>query len=238
MTTVLEPDAVDALVEALWARGFRVLGPTVRDGAIVYDELHAADELPIGWTEVQEAGTYQLVRRVDHALFGYAVGPHSWKQFLFPPRVSLWNARRRNGGFEVEETERDDGPLALVGVRACELHAIETQDRVFLQGRYSDADYAARRRDLFVVAVNCVEPGGTCFCASMGTGPEVEVGYDLAMTEILDGGHRFLVETGSERGAEVLAELPRRDANGADLVAARRAVAEAQLDGLRALGGA
>jgi sulfhydrogenase subunit beta (sulfur reductase) len=30
----------------------------VRDGAIVYDELESAQELPIGWTDVQEAGTY------------------------------------------------------------------------------------------------------------------------------------------------------------------------------------
>ena len=54
----------------------------------------------------------------------------------------------------------------------------------------------------------------------MGTGPKAERGYDLALTEILDGEHRFLVEVGSERGAEVLAELPRRPAAEQDLDAA------------------
>src|SRR5581483_12389607 len=103
MAAVLDAYAVDALVATLWARGFRVLGPTVRDGAVVYDELQSADELPVGWTDVQEAGAYQLVRRTDNAMFGFAVGPHSWKQFLFPPRVSLWQAHRHDGGFEVEE---------------------------------------------------------------------------------------------------------------------------------------
>ncbi len=226
-TAVVGPDALDTLVKALAARGFRVVGPSVRDGAIVYDDLGSAAELPTGWTDTQDAGTYRLERRDDDARFGYAVGPHSWKQFLFPARVRLWRAKRQNGGFAVEEPEHDDPPLALIGVRSCELHAIEIQDRVFLGGTYVDGDYAARRHDLFVVAVNCFEPGGTCFCVSMGTGPKAESGYDLALTEILDGEHRFLVEAGSERGAALLAELPSRPSTDADVGAAGRAVAGA-----------
>jgi ferredoxin len=226
-TAVVGPDALDTLVTALEGRGFRVVGPSVRDGAIVYDDLGSAAELPTGWTDTQDAGTYRLERRDDDARFGYAVGPHSWKQFLFPARVRLWRAKRQDGGFEVQEPEHDDPPLALIGVRSCELHAIEIQDRVFLGGTHADGDYAARRRDLFVVAVNCFEPGGTCFCVSMGTGPKAESGYDLALTEILDGEHRFLVEAGSERGATLLAELPSRPATDADVGAAGRAVAGA-----------
>ena len=88
--------------------------------------------------------------------------------------------------------------------------------------RYADRDYAARRKDAFIVAVNCFEPSGTCFCVSMGTGPKADAGYDLALTEILDGTHRLLVEVGTERGAEVLAELPSRGAEPADLDAAAR----------------
>ena len=226
-SAVVGPDALEALVDALRRRGFRVLGPTVRDGAIVYDDLDSAADLPIGWTDEQDGGRYRLERRDDEARFGYAVGPHSWKQFLFPAHVRLWKARRENGSFEVEEEPPPDRPLALVGVRACELQGIAIQDRVFLEGRYVDRDYAARRQDAFVVAVNCFEPGGTCFCVSMDTGPKAEDGYDLALTEILDGEHRFLAETGSERGAELLAELPFRAATGADLDAAGRAVAGA-----------
>jgi len=223
-TSVIEPGGLDALVGVLRARGFTVLGPTSRDGAIVYEELDSAADLPIGWTDVQEAGTYRLERRNDEARFGYAVGPHSWKQFLFPPRVRLWRARRANGGVEVEETPPEEGPYAFFGMRSCELHAMAIQDRVFIGGKYVDGDYAARREDAFVVAVNCFEPGGTCFCVSMGTGPKAEGGYDLALTEILDGAHRFLVEVGSERGAEVLEQLPNRPAAETDVRAAADAV--------------
>ena len=122
VTAVVEPSALDDLIGALRRRGFRVLGPTVRDGAIVYDELESAAELPVGWTDRQEAGTYRLERREDDARFGYAVGPHSWKQFLFPARLRLWRARTANGGEPVvEEEPLDETPLAFIGVRACEL---------------------------------------------------------------------------------------------------------------------
>jgi ferredoxin len=226
--TVVLPEALDELFEALRRRGYTVVGPTVQDGAIVYEELESPAELPIGWTDRQDAGTYRLERRADEARFGYAVGPQSWKRYLFPSRVRLWRARL-NGTAEpeIEEEPKDERPLAFVGVRACELHAIDIQDRVFLGGRHVDTDYEARRRGVFLVAVNCFEPGGTCFCTSMGTGPKAESGYDLVLTELLDGEHRFLVEAGSERGAEVLAELPGRTPAGLDLDAADTSVASA-----------
>jgi sulfhydrogenase subunit beta (sulfur reductase) len=223
-TRVIEPDGLELLVRALADRGFRVLGPTVREGAIVYDELESAAELPIGWTDEQAPGKYRLSRREDEARFGYAVGPHSWKQFLLPPKIRLWRARRDNGSVEVIEETNDDGPLAFIGVRACELHGISVQDRVLLEGRYVDRDYEARRKDAFIVAVNCFEPAGTCFCVSMGTGPKADAGYDLALTEILDGDHRFLVEVGSERGGEVLQALESRPADDTDRTAAGAAV--------------
>jgi sulfhydrogenase subunit beta (sulfur reductase) len=225
---VLEPEALADLVAALRGRGYRVLGPTVRDGAIVYDELETADELPVGWGDRQAPGSYGLVRRGDDARFGYAVGPHSWKQFLFPPRVRLWRGGRNgDSGPQIEEDDLDTTPLAFIGVRACELRAIEIQDRVFTGGRFVERDYAARREQAFVVAVNCGEPASTCFCASMDAGPRVESGYDLALTEILDGRHRLLVEAGSERGEEILAALPVTPAAEADLQAAGRVVERA-----------
>ena len=224
-TSVIEPGALDVLVGALRGRGYRVLGPTVRDGAIVYDELESAAELPVGWTDAQDGGKYRLERRGDEARFGYAVGPHSWKQFLLPPRIRLWQAEQNgDGDLEVQEEPLDETPLAFLGVRSCELHAIEIQDKVFMGGRVTDRDYAARRDGAFLIAVNCFEPGGTCFCVSMGTGPKADRLYDLALTEILDGEHRFVVEVGSERGAEVLAELPRRESAAQDLEAAGAAV--------------
>jgi ferredoxin len=192
----------------------------VRDGAIVYDDLDSASDLPIGVTDRQERGSYRLEQRDDEARFGYAVGPHSWKRHLFPPRVTLWRSRPDNSGRAIEEEPLPEEPLAFIGVRSCELHAIGIQDAVFLGGKFVDRDYAARRDAAFIVAVNCGEPAANCFCASMDTGPRVGNGYDLALTEIVGDEHRLLVEAGSERGAEVLAGLPSRRATNADIAAA------------------
>src|SRR6266545_3796354 len=221
---VLDLDGLDALVAELRARGYRVVGPTVRDRAIVYDEITSVEDLPAGWTDEQDGGTYRLRRRDDGALFGHAVGPHSWKRFLFPPRTRLWRAEQGPDGVEAPEQRPEPSPLyAFLGVRACELAAIAVQDRVFLGGRYRDPVYEACRAGAFVVAVNCGAPGGTCFCVSMGTGPGVTAGFDLALTELLgDGRHEFVTEAGSGRGAEVLATLPSRPATAADVAAAAR----------------
>ena len=226
-TAVLEPGALEALVSALRERGYRVLGPMLRDGAIVYDDLERADQLPIGWTDAQAPGRYRVERRQDEARFGYAVGPHSWKQFLLPARVRIWRSRRDGEGFEIEADETDHPPLALLGVRGCELSAIAIQDRVLLGGEYVEADYAARRDGAFIVAVDCFEPADTCFCTSMGGGPQIRGTYDLALSEILDGEHRFVVRAGSERGADVLRGLPQRGAVAADLAASQAAVDDA-----------
>src|SRR6266545_2743769 len=154
-----------------------------------------------------------LRRADDEALFAHTVGHDSLKRFLFPPQLAIWRARRgADGALEVDEPEPPPR-YAFVGVRSCDLHAVAIQDRVFIGDRYVDADYEARRRDAFFVAVNCGRAGGTCFCTSMGTGPRVQSGYDLALTELLDGdGHRVVVEVGSERGADGLGELDHRAA--------------------------
>ena len=223
---VIERHALEALIQALWARGFTVVGPTVKSRAVVNGELRSADDLPVGWTDEQEGGTYRLVPSGDDAVFGFNAGPQSFKSVLFPPSLRVLKARREADG-AVAISEREEPPrYAFVGVRSCDLHAIAIQDRVFMGDRYTDEDYAARRDGAFIVAVNCGKAGGTCFCVSMDTGPRADAGYDLALTELLDaGGHRFLVEVGSERGAEVLGELDHRPATDEDLRGADAVVA-------------
>jgi ferredoxin len=191
---MLERDGLDRLLGALRGRGFRLVGPVLRDGAICYDEIESAADLPAGWTDEQDGGTYRVRRRDDDALFGYNVGPQSWKKYLFPPTARL------------SPPEEKAPKFAFIGVRACELRAIGIQDRVFVGGLHPDAQYAARREDAFIVAVNCGQAGGTCFCVSMGSGPRASEGFDLALTELTEE-RRFLLETGTERGEEIVAEL-------------------------------
>lgn len=217
------------LFSALSARGYQIAGPTVREGAIVYDQLASVQDLPVGWSDEQDGGTYRLKRRDDDALFGFTVGPHSWKKFLLPSVTTLWQAKRSDNGFKLIDEPEKAPRYAFIGVRSCELHAIAIQDRVFLRGPFTDTAYLARREDVFIVAANCGQAGGTCFCVSMETGPKVTSGFDLALTEVLASeSHYFVFEVGTKRGAEVLAEVQHRDATAeeeraADAVVARTA---------------
>ena len=224
---VIDRHGLGSLIEVLRDRGYTVVGPTVREEAIVFDEVRGLEDLPAGWTDEQDGGTYRLHRRDDDALFGYAVGPQSWKQYLFPPRTLLWRAHRSDDGFEIKDVPPEPRDHAFLGVRGCDLAAIQVQDRTFL-GEHSDPTYETRRRRAFVIAVNCSTPAGTCFCVSMGTGPKAGPGYDLALTELLDDdGHRFVVEIGSDRGADVLDAVAHHEAGHDDVASAGRVVEEA-----------
>ncbi|UNZ20448.1 4Fe-4S dicluster domain-containing protein [Streptomyces sp. 891-h] len=228
-STVLDRDGLDALITLLAEDGRTVIGPTVRDQAIVLAEIGSGADLPYGWGVELEAGHYRLRSRADGAAFAHSAGPQSWKTYLHPQRERQWTADlTADGDLEVREEASPPPSYAFIGVRPCDLRAIAIQDRVLGGGPHSDTRYAARRRQAFVVAVECTEPGATCFCVSMGTGPAVGPGYDLALTEVVDGGgHRFLARAGSPEGEEVLARLPHVPADEETAGTARRLVEEA-----------
>jgi ferredoxin len=191
---VVLPD-LDGLFDALRADGRTVIGPTVRDGAVVLAELDSVADLPFGWRTEVAAGSYRLRAGDERLAFTHTSSPQSWKQIVHPPRQLLWSADRTADGFEVTEPEPAPRRLALLGVRPCDLRAIGVLQRV-----------VGDRDDLFVVAVNCTEPGGACFCVSAGGGPKAEAGYDLALTERSDG--TFLASSGTEAGAAILEAFP------------------------------
>jgi ferredoxin len=228
-TRTLPAGRLDDLLNALRRLG-RVVAPVLRKGAISYGEIETAAELPRGWTDRQEAGTYRLERDPRDLYFGFTLGAQSWKPYLFPPQLRLWSARREEDGSFAVRAERQEAPAQVfLGVRPCDLAAIAIQDRVFLHGPHEDPDYRRRRERAFLVAVTCGQAAATCFCTSVGRGPRAGSGFDLALTELRDEyGHRFLVEAGSERGAGVLAELRAQgtcpaDRDGAERLAAATA---------------
>jgi sulfhydrogenase subunit beta (sulfur reductase) len=213
-------DRLQQVIDALRADGHTVIGPVIDQQAILYDEVADIAQLPRGWTDVQGPGLYRLQRTDDNAWFDFVVGPHSWKKYLYPPRLTLSSATPTSNGWQFE-TRTDESPrYAFLGVRACELAAIRVQDRVLLDGPYVDPVYQSRREQAFVLAVNCTRSGTNCFCASMNAGPQCTAGFDLALTETPDG---FVFEVGSERGRHLLARCDVREATPTELSAAATA---------------
>jgi sulfhydrogenase subunit beta (sulfur reductase) len=206
----------ERILGELRARGYELIGPTVRDGAIVMDQIDGGGDLPEGIREEQAPGRYRLVKQDDHLLFAWAHGPDSAKRFLFPAREDLVTVERANGSMQARPAPEDERRYTFIGLRSCDLHAIAVQDRVFLDGPAPDRRYAKRRSEAFFVGVNCSTPGSTCFCVSMKTGPSCTVGFDIALTELDDG---FVASSCTDNGKELL-----------DVVGAREATADEEAE--------
>lgn len=206
---ILQSDDFGQLINVLQENSYQTIGPTIKESAIVYDKIEEVDDLPIGWTENQKKGYYRLDKRNDDAYFGYNVGPTSWKKFLSPPKIKIWSAKKSENGFDILQEDQEIPAYAFIGVRSCDLSAIQILDKVFLNDDFQDKNYGGRRQNNFIVAVNCTKAGNTCFCTSMGTGPKNEKGFDLALTEILTNEkHHFVVEIGTDKGAEMMKTVP------------------------------
>ena len=217
MSHVISHDGLDTIIRLLREDGRTVIGPVVREGVITHDEIESAAALPQGWSEDQDGGRYRLVATGTDEVFAFSSPSTSWKKYLYPERTLLIRSRRVDGAIEVEQPEPDAPALAFFGIRSCDLAALGVLDRVFLDPQATDPTYAARRPGVFIVAAACNTPGNTCFCASMQTGPSPTAGFDLAVRELLvDGLVEYLVDAGSDRGAELLSAVGSRPATNAD----------------------
>jgi len=204
----LPPAGLQLLIETL-AENHRVVGPQVADGAVVYRDLRGIAELPAGWLDEQDGGRYRLHQDPTAGFFDHVVGPHSLKNFLFPARETVASFVRTDGEWVQQTHAPEDRPLAVIGVRACDMAALRIQDKVFLGSGHVDPGYQARRQRLFTVAVNCRRAAATCFCHSMACGPAVEPGFDLALTE-RDGW--FACQIGSPAGHALIQRMANADA--------------------------
>jgi sulfhydrogenase subunit beta (sulfur reductase) len=201
---VLPAADLQRLLDTLSAKGYRVVGPIVREGSVVWETISSVSELPIGWRDQQEPGRYRLEQTGSQEIFGVVHGPQSLKPFVFAPREPLLQIKRSKDGFTTSPTLPQPEKVAVIGARACDLAGLVIQDRIFLNETYRDPYYATRREGLFVIAVNCTRALATCFCASMETGPRAQRGYDLALTEV---DKQFMVEAGSEAGRDILSTI-------------------------------
>jgi ferredoxin len=235
------------LVATLRAQGFTVIAPVVAHGVVGFEPIESADQIARGVNDEQDAGRYRLRRGDAQYFFSYAVGPQGPKSRLFPPRQDLFSVHVQNGAFRVDPSSGSEARYAFLGVRPCELAAVAIQDKVFGVGPgqqtfrcESETEYRTAREQSMLIAVNCIRPGGTCFCASWGTGPAAADGFDLAMTELRDG---FVVRVGTGRGARLLDGLPIRPPTSAELELEELRLAQAsermgrrlRVDGLKEL---
>lgn len=201
----LPQEKLQELIDALQRLGFSCVGPQVRDGAIVYDKLTEANQLPWHIRAHQAPGEYRLEHLPVRRAFSWANGPQAIKPLLFKPSETVWRVERSSTGkLEFKPCIANELPIAIIGARSCDLVAMAIQDKVFLSQPHQDDRYRRRRESLFIIAVNCGYSSDNCFCVSAGTGPNVRSPFDILMTE-LDLG--FVIKGGSERGHHLISGL-------------------------------
>jgi len=201
-----QTDQLQNLLNILQADGYTCVGPQVRDGAIIYDELSSVEQLPRGISDEQQPGSYSISSHDSSKFFDWANGPQALKPLLFAPSEKLWESKQSlEGQITFKSSEPRLKPIAIIGVRACDIAALKIHDQHFLQQQYVDPYYKKRRENILLIAVNCARPAKTCFCHSTGDGPFVDDGADIALTELQDG---FLIESHTSQGQKILTGLP------------------------------
>ncbi len=204
-TRLLPKSLMQQLLDVLHQKGYRVMGPVPREGAVVWDTIRRVSDLPVGWRDTQEPGRYRLEQAGTGEIFGVVHGSQSVKPLTFAPTEPLLQIERSREGWTTRPTLPSHEQIAVLGARPCDLAGLAVQDRIFLNDVYRDPYYEARRAGLLLIGVNCTRALSTCFCASMETGPRAQRGFDLLLTELDEA---VLFESGSPAGLEVMTDLP------------------------------
>lgn len=197
------------LLDALHAAGYSCIGPQVDGNNLCYKPISNITQLPYNQQDKQAPGNYKIIANDQQRYFAWANGSEAIKPLTFASRELLWQVKRQDDGkLEFIPVIPDSQPVAILGVKACDLAALHLQDQHFAFNTYVDHYYNARRRPLFLLAVDCSHPADTCFCAATGDGPNARSGFDVALTELDDG---FLLRSKSKKGADIVQKLPTKD---------------------------
>ena len=131
--------------------------------------------------------------------------PQSARACFQPPSESLGHY----GGSDVVP-DAQPPPTVLVGLRACDLRALEVLDKVLLGEPFQDQGYRSRREAATIISCDCVDCSDSCFCTSLGGAPFAQAGFDLNLTP-LDGG--FLIEVAGDKGRRWLGDASLEEAS-------------------------
>ncbi len=175
-TLKLDKKSFLRIIEAA-KKEMQVIGPTLgADGEVEFRAINSTRDL-----------FFDYVNELDPP-----------KRFLIPHTEDLFKYHL-NGKLEMESLEAAP-PQLLFGIRACDVKGFLHSD-AFFSGAFQDNYYFNRRKNTTIVSIVCNRPLETCFCICTDSGPYLERGFDLQLTDL---GADYLIEVGSEKGLELL----------------------------------
>lgn len=127
---------------------------------------------------------FDIVYDFDELKLDYTVTTNSAKRFFFPHRETLCTFSLNKDGWEKNVDYNAYRHYVFFGMHACDINALNRLDKVLMQSAYPNPYYAYKRRNLFIIGMDCV-PQPQCFCRSMGT-DTVFQGFDMFLTDLGD----------------------------------------------------
>lgn len=177
---------------------YEVIGPTKKGGA----------------TSTYTYTTFDCVERIKNLEFDYRSSMLSPKRVYFPDSQPLYKYEKDGRNVKIQDLrEVWDKEKVLFGLRPCDVAAISRLDKVFMEESFVDQYYQDKRRKSIIVGLTCSEARQHCFCNSLGTGPDIESGYDLLMTDL---GDSYFFRAGTGLGKELISADYFKDATGQD----------------------
>ncbi len=126
---------------------------------------------------------FQQVHSIEEMDLNYTVTYASVKNFFLPFREELSRYQFTDGDWE-QTVEYRVHPRVIVGLRACDINALNKLDKIFLRGTFPSPYYIARRKNTFLIGMDH-EPLDDCFCRSMNQHAATQ-GFNLFCSDIGD----------------------------------------------------
>jgi sulfhydrogenase subunit beta (sulfur reductase) len=146
------------------------------------------------------------------------------KRLLMPDGEVLFNFKKKGDEVILEDQEKGWPKKRLIlGVKTCDIASLEKLDKVL---GYDDPQYSDKRKDTVIIGITCNKAtDSACFCSLVKTGPDIDSGYDLLMTDI---GGSYFFRSGTPEGERLLQQSYFKDISPEDLQARADKLAEIQ----------
>lgn len=120
------------------------------------------------------------------------------KKYIFPKQETLFKFKLKDA-ISVEETA-EARPQVLLGVRPCDINAINLLDKIFGEAN-QDANYLKKRAATTIIGIECNSHcDKSSFCNSVAA-LEANEGYDVMLTDI---GDSFVGRAATDRGKSII----------------------------------
>ncbi|MDH3329295.1 MAG: 4Fe-4S dicluster domain-containing protein [Desulfobulbaceae bacterium] len=154
---------------------------------------------------------FDRICRFENLRLDYTTTTHSPKKFFLPYKEVLSTFILSGRTWQKSVDYNAHQPHVFFGMHACDINALNKLDKVMIESVYPNPYYAAKRRNTFIVGIDCT-PQPQCFCRSMNADTVLH-GFDMFLTDI---GEDYFVEIQTAVAYEILKSVITKEPSAHD----------------------